>query len=386
MDLVETVIQSNISSISMGLPLPKKKFQRRFSQVFEAFSRNQSVTSIGLPLSSRTAWIRYLMDSGLYKQLFYHKYVVIQLNAITSTYEDVVIHLSFLFLKHLELEGVYKTMMERAINEGDATKCLFVLEQILSDYSGPKIVLVVYNLERYGDETLDLFNTLWRIKRQPPKAPLLFWFVTLPSILLGNSSKLLPLTENVFVQTVLDTDELEFTRKRLEREAGIKISNTKHIDALQESRGFYLVYKRLVLSDSYVSDRDLQDIRGELSAAKLASLEGFELLLPEFKLIGGSEGLVGEVLFIHKYKEFELKLVVRLTAQKADLLDLFLENKNEVVSREKIAEFLWQKEWRNKYSDMAIDKYISEIRKAIGESVFAIQTVKGRGYKLVERV
>jgi len=96
---------------------------------------------------------------------------------------------------------------------------------------------------------------------------------------------------------------------------------------------------------------------------------------------------------ILKYKEITLNLtsrevyyrdnIVRLTQTEFDLLQIFVENRGRVFSREEIIEFVWGIEFSGE--DRTIDSHIRNIRgkfKEIGFDGSFIQTVWGVGYKL----
>ena len=71
-----------------------------------------------------------------------------------------------------------------------------------------------------------------------------------------------------------------------------------------------------------------------------------------------------------------------------EVLSLLLKNKGKVVSREQIAEAVWRKGWQDKYSDWAIDKTISGLRKKLKKLWIdpqIIATVKTKGFKLVKK-
>lgn len=75
----------------------------------------------------------------------------------------------------------------------------------------------------------------------------------------------------------------------------------------------------------------------------------------------------------------------KFTLQEFNVLKLLLMNEGKVVSRDQIAKMLWEKDYYDKYSDWAIDKVVSTIRKKLsqlGFSVHKLQTLKGRGFKL----
>ena len=74
------------------------------------------------------------------------------------------------------------------------------------------------------------------------------------------------------------------------------------------------------------------------------------------------------------------------TPNEYKILHLLYKNKKKIVTREELANILWGENAIEKYSDWAIDRTVSRIRKKIGDSVQEprfIETIKGRGLRLI---
>lgn len=77
----------------------------------------------------------------------------------------------------------------------------------------------------------------------------------------------------------------------------------------------------------------------------------------------------------------------KITLTEFRLLKLFLSSLEKIVTRDEIAQALWEQKADDKYSDWAIDQNISLLRKKlkeIGISPSRLQTIKGRGYRFVK--
>lgn len=75
----------------------------------------------------------------------------------------------------------------------------------------------------------------------------------------------------------------------------------------------------------------------------------------------------------------------QFSPQEYEVLKRLVKNKEELVSRDQVAESLWGKDWEDQYSDWAIDKVMSTIRKKLETLGFPPQkltTLKKRGFKL----
>lgn len=75
------------------------------------------------------------------------------------------------------------------------------------------------------------------------------------------------------------------------------------------------------------------------------------------------------------------------TLQEFKLLSFLIQHEGKVVSRDEVAECLWGKDYLDKYSDWAIDKTVSVIRKKLVELGYQsgkLATLKKRGFYLTQ--
>ncbi len=63
------------------------------------------------------------------------------------------------------------------------------------------------------------------------------------------------------------------------------------------------------------------------------------------------------------------------------VLEFLLKNEGQIVSKTDIAKILWQNSWEEKYSEWAIDKFLSRLRSSLSSINYkkALKTVKGKG-------
>lgn len=75
----------------------------------------------------------------------------------------------------------------------------------------------------------------------------------------------------------------------------------------------------------------------------------------------------------------------KLTAQEYNLLNFLVAHQNRVCTRDEIAEALWGGKYHEKYSDWAIDRLTSRLRKKLNLSRKNpyLVTIRGRGYKFI---
>jgi DNA-binding response OmpR family regulator len=77
-------------------------------------------------------------------------------------------------------------------------------------------------------------------------------------------------------------------------------------------------------------------------------------------------------------RAYENEVDLNLPVKVLDLLELFLENKGEIVTKNMIISKLWTTE--EEYSEGSIRVYINQIKKLLGKE--AILNIKGIGYKI----
>jgi len=75
---------------------------------------------------------------------------------------------------------------------------------------------------------------------------------------------------------------------------------------------------------------------------------------------------------------------IQFSAKEADLLKLFCQHKNKVITRSVILKTVWGRD--DYYVSKSLDVYLTKLRKHIKEDVnIEIQNIHGYGYKLIEK-
>lgn len=88
---------------------------------------------------------------------------------------------------------------------------------------------------------------------------------------------------------------------------------------------------------------------------------------------------VGKYVYYPKQKMLSYEKEELLLSKKlSDLLDILIEQKNQIVTKEIILQRLW--EWHEEPSEGSLRVYINELKKILGKEM--IQNQKGVGYKL----
>lgn len=75
---------------------------------------------------------------------------------------------------------------------------------------------------------------------------------------------------------------------------------------------------------------------------------------------------------------------IKLAPKEFELLCMLMENKNYIVSREKLLVEIWGYDYDG--SDRCVDNHIRKLRKHLGDAGRYIKTVTGKGYQIKESV
>ena len=90
--------------------------------------------------------------------------------------------------------------------------------------------------------------------------------------------------------------------------------------------------------------------------------------------------------FLFQYKNYQLTANhknIQLTQREAELLKLFIENKNQVLKREDILTSIWGE--NDYFMGRSLDVFISRLRKYFAdEPLIKIENIHGIGFKYVD--
>ena len=73
---------------------------------------------------------------------------------------------------------------------------------------------------------------------------------------------------------------------------------------------------------------------------------------------------------------------VRLTRREFELLRYLVQNRNRVISRDRLLERVWG--YENSVETRSVDVHIGRLRGKLGPAAFQIETVVGLGYRFIE--
>lgn len=92
----------------------------------------------------------------------------------------------------------------------------------------------------------------------------------------------------------------------------------------------------------------------------------------------------GLTIHVERHQVFDGERQVELTLKEFELLRYLMENQGIVLSRDQILEKIWGYEFSGE--TRTVDVHIRTLRQKLGESGFLIETVRGVGYRIGDKV
>lgn len=373
-----------MGNIDYNHPLPTSALYKRYGPMFECLRKGLSVTITGWPLSSRSGFLKFILESEKYyldKFIDSKKFIFIQSPDSGTSDFDFLKELTYKISKELGVlisenfdPFIVKVEIEKKLTTMTPTQKLVIF---LPDF--------VKTLEGKS-ETIEFLSSLRKInKHNPEKSGVLFCFTASPKEAATSFLKF-PfdlneiVIENVVPFDLLNKEEILYTKKRLEYFRNKKISTKVHELASKLSAGHYILYKTLTgftlnelekLNKTYYHPfiyNILDAIWKGLSPSDQQKAKKSTSLFPPRKPLNLSDKTE----------------ILPLTGQEHQVFELLKNNLNNVITRDNIAQTIWKGSWHDNYSDWAIDKLISKLKSKLIYCNLRIVTLRNQGYKLTD--
>lgn len=298
------------------------------------------------------------------------------INYLTKKSKTRIIDLDCRLIGDLSSESFFSLLFYlvsgRQVNKKTTVSLMLSkITQVLNQAKKPKI-LIIKNLQ-YLSPIIDSLILSLEVIKESLSQPLVFVFTTTNNLYSERSferTKTLPfILDNVFFfgfdKPIIDRRQTEiiwYSLSEIQRRLirliiiGDFVFEAPFLPDID-----YLLQTGLVAKkgDSYINN--LKKLPKFLSTGKKLSLS-----LKQNKLFYGEE------LIQHRLKAKQLRV-----------LRLLVCHKNQVVSRDKIAEALWKEKADDSFSEWAIDKFIQRLRKKLEDNLIdgaTIKAVKGKGF------
>ena len=341
-------------------PLPKKNLISRFKPVFDILNRGLSGSLVSLPHTGKSSLIQFVLSQPELLKEFKNDRKFIYLNPEN--------------FGRATTENLYKNILSQLSDKLFLISDEYYLLNEIIKHSKHPITFVMDWLEgwkSFSPEAGIGLKSIWEngqhkvphlinfILLSPPSPTVYPFFQPLKSIL----------SENIINFPLLDQEECRYSILRFSQMWSRNVSAKEIDDIINKSSGVAGLIKPL-LSDSGSQDKLNIICKNLLPYAKD---------LPKGSYI---QQLIDSYLPTNRIGDLEFE--GNLGAQEITLLQKFLSEPGKLFSRDQIAEALWGKLANEKYSDWAIDKAISRLRKKLKYNPKnKILTVKNMGYKYI---
>lgn len=361
-----------MGKIDYSCPLPVEKLIERFKPVFKKLTNGFSATVLSIPHLGHTSHLRYINSSkttqhklGLKNELF----VFIDRDKVVSGYESFASEL---------LIGIDKNNIKS--NAIDSQNGYLLNKEIIfqvKKISETKPIIVALAVEGKTKEFIsEIENIFLLIQKAVTSYPVAILWITDTKTARNhkNTHPSSTFLTNITFQKNFDKSETDYCLQRIATLKGQKISNEIINNSLNLTGGFACTFHQFInTKDLFSSDYVKSSL---LEIKKEAELDNNLVTNEGLKFINNLN--LSEI-------EFEsIKLKSNPTSQEINLIRFMQKNIEKPVSRDEIAEAIWGKSWNTKYSDWALDKAISRLRKNILSENYKVITVKNLGYELVK--
>lgn len=358
-----------MGKIDYSFPLPERYLHKRYDKVFENLKKSLSTTIVGLPLSSRSSFLKYILESEeiLVKFINPKKFKFIIIDG-----------------KNLSDSDLLKTIIcKLGYSESDPLTSQLRIECSLKTPGvNTKTVIVIPDFDeqlRGKPETIDFLTRVWKVnKHNFNKSGVLFCLTASP-IDIENCKKIYSfdfceiINESIVKFDLLDTNELLYTKGRLEYFRNTIITSEVHNIAKNLSGGHYILYKIL----TGFEPNELKTIL----KTKYHPMTNDVVL----KVWETSHIKISPLFPPQNYRKEKLtESLPELTAQEHNVFNHLNNNLEKIATRDEIGQAMWGKLWIDKYSDWAIDKLISKLKTKLTYTKYKILTLRGQGYKLIK--
>src|SRR3989344_4334941 len=357
------------------LPLPQKYLLKRFQPVFGRIAKGYSASLLAFPQTGRTALLRFLLASPeilkrINKKLGTIKFAFIEIDKTGASFEaflcEILICISndvdiskFLLSRdpYLLSAEISKQVQKLSIN---SPLCFIITLNKTALPIFPEIDRLMVMIRRC--QNAHPITILWSFDTT--------FFINYTA---GHSAS--NLTENITYFKSFERSETIYNLRRFYNLKSKTVPPDFNKAAMAQTGGIAGLYHPLTNGshNSPLVTDIISDLTKDIDCLpKLVPL----LLTPtaiNFIQSFKSPAINFESFLLNKYP----------TAQEIYLLRHFKARQNLPVSRDEIGQILWGKSWESKYSDWAIDKTISRLRKKMTAKNYQIITVKNLGYELV---
>lgn len=391
------------------LLLPEDKIIKRFKNVFDAFKNNISAVIVGLPQTSKSVIINtlYEYNTSVFKKLcgdYVINCIFVEIYSGDNDNKSFMNYLVSQFLSLKDIPGINVKNLEKHIINGNMNLAIIELKNIVNSLPPRNIIaMFIYDIDDYTDKYPGFIKSFQKLQKQiwSINTPLVFCFTGEPAMLNNveiGLSQILP-HQKTFYHQLFDKEEMDYSRYRLEKIQNLVLPDDVYEKICSLAGGHYFLYKIIAMEyingmknlniETIKGNRNINEILKRTQKAINDCIEQNEKvgkeILDKMKVLQDGN-YVSPLLPIELNKE-EMqnnKNFNNLSGQELIVFEYLKKNNKRIVLKEEIAKLIWGKDWVDNYSEQAIDKTISRIKKQLKGSEFKVAVLRNRGIKLIE--
>jgi len=360
--------------VDYTFPIPKNSLISRFSPIFSRLTQNQNSTIVALPYTGRTSLLRFISNSPDTQKLLglnpdAHRLLFIDTDRTDYSYSQ--------FLKEL----AFCLSPDSLPPSDDYLTSVFIHQQVKElSRSAHLVFIITLNWQTINSlSDIDRFLSLLTKSATPHSVNYLWSIDTAVLRQITHPHPSSTLLEKLFYFPAFSPAETTHSLKRLclSKNLSPKSAVLSHAQVLTGGiAGFF--HSLINLGPQFINHPSLNPVITLLKSEVTQSPD-----LISFLTTPATLQLLNQITPTH-IPFGNLTLNQNPTAQEINLLKLFESKLNSPVSRDDVAQVLWGQAWQQKYSDWALDKAVSRLRKLIIQGKFRLITVKNFGYQLTD--
>ncbi len=363
--------------------LNKRSYQDRYQEIIKHLDNMQSGAIIGLPLTGRGSFLRYGISNNFLKPK--NKIIFIDYPQFIFTPQD---YIHYIYNKISPLnENILK-------KQSSSVSILNSLGKIIKNIDPTTIIIFGIDKLIQNKKILNYFKLIWNYHAFENTPVNIILIGSLNIIYHPNTKFIRPiLEEKLFYHNLLTDKESHNVYQVLCETHNFKPNSQSFENLNNLSHGHYMILKKLLLTTKNnpknIKSLNLNNFPKHIKHIldKInRSIKNVPInteTKPDLEKIGYIQK--GEQPFRYEQKSSIEKLLSDLTPQETIVFEYLKKNNEKIITREDIAKVIWGKEWVEKFSEWALDKLASNLRKKLSKHNYKLITIRNRGYKLLEK-
>lgn len=337
-------------------PLPIPKLKKRYSKLLSPVKDGRTGSIVEVPKSAFTGYLKYLIQNRKNLQ------------------QIVDISVCPVLIEKFENENDFLSLLIEKTNRRTSKENTFTIsvEKFLKAVSNIKLVLFIVNVEKFDNLKLETIrNIKYLLDKLRENGHSIYFLSNYRPCFYENKTfqnQLYALASNTINYfPTLDFEEFIFTVRRLYKENNKDIKDINLEALFRETGGVYYLTRQICNIDK---DEETLDISTKV-LLNLLPVNQIEDILKNNKniylegLCFTKSGIISSTLIkdaFNSRKQFlALKNLENLTYKERLILNEL--KANQKITHDRISQILWGDNSTEKYSELAIRKYISRLRK-----------------------